>query len=629
MVTNSIIEMTYITYGWLLYGHLFILFKITGLILLPFLFLGIEAIIKSAVSNEEDGYNVREILAKFLMMVFIYIFTVPPMIAAKIDNTKIETIGCGQVEVSKRPVIPLITGVQDDGSWEEVGIPIVPYLTMKIANTIRSFIKVTAPCMEDVSVRTMSSFSGGVMEAEGNPDLQERLELFTRQCYAPALQKMNEWKKSTNESKSAAATFLFTNSDYDDSDLGIGSHAIQKMFYTDQASSIMNKKIAQCSSKGSACGWGNRMLRDPNIRAELESMANEMPLVMRGTSLTGTSSNENRCYQNEAQKNGTTTCVDCSYPWWGDSSIDGKPSEGSIAYDILNAYITRTFQKHQKKIEDTGAGINVTIYDKGIVPIEIKGYDKPWFGVKHPLNTKEYLANPESYVKRFINELSDAQTDILVNYIFGQNAKDNIENANLSSGSQAAGMGLMIGGGIAKMLSSGLSGVGEIATQLGSNIFTIATVIEAMKVLLPLSQGFVYAFWGIIMIVTFYRGEAVWKAVMGLFSLLLIPAGWDLAEVLTNSLYGLTGFGDDGLSWDDLTAVMSLLTIFYIRMFFFIITPAILFVVLNMGSAAMSASIVSAGGVAGVSSAIGGALNKLGAGKKTPPPSTGKDKPAS
>lgn len=607
MLTSSLIEMTYIAYGWILYGHIFLLLKMSGIILLPFLFLGINSIIQSAVADEEDGYNVRDVGAKLFVMILIYILSVPPMVKLELDPTQVQTLGCGNVNINMKPPIPLdLFG--KDGTWNTIHVPMIPYLTMQLANTVRGYIRATVPCMTDVSVRALASAPLTLQSLEDTPALQERVNEFAEQCYKPALSLNNEWLKSGNEASNVVYRNLLSerNIKYDDSNLGMSQGVFTTIFYSGKTHDGFQTGATKCDHMG----YGHMQCQyvAPKIEGvdeELAKIKARLPLVYRGSMGGGVSTNETACHQSEVQKTKEGTCVDCIWPWWGKSSVDGPPAKGSIAYDIIYNHIHTVFRQAVVDSQYQGKAPSFEI--------NLPGYDSGWI-FKEKIDVDAFIGNRQNYINSFINKLDTPKASNLVDYLFVENVEQ-LKGTEISSGAQIGGAVAMGIGSIANAAVSGniVGGAANLMESVGATVFTMETIIESMKIILPMTQAFIFALWGIILITIFYRPQGLWKAVLALFILMMVPAGWDMADALTNSLHDTSEVRDAG--WKNMAAFAGYFTIYAIRMIFYIITPAILFAVINIGAASLSASVLSAGGIGGALGGLTGAAKGLGAGR--------------
>lgn len=605
MLTTSLIELTYTAYGWTLYGYLFLLLKMSGLILLPFIFLGINALVQSSVNGEETGTTVRDIIANLVLMILIYILAMPPLVKLELNATRINTLGCGQIEIAGNPLIPIET-LSGQGEWNSIHIPIIPYLTIQVSNTIRNYIRGSIPCISDVSMSALASTPLLTSNFDETPLLKERIQEFSNQCYKPALALHNKWLRSGNESQRLTYQGILAGRFYDSDDLNEGNlfdDIFVDIYYAGQFSQLP-QSYGSLACKNNPNSEACRALT-PNQKAYAEAEKDvrlSLPLVYRGSSLGGTTKNLDACHQSESQKENEGTCVDCIWPWWGKSTTTGKPAKGSIAYDVMYNHLQRSFQESVAKSQMLGAPTRAQI--------SVPGYKRGWFDDR-VIDGVEYLNNPDTVIDNFINGLSNKQLLALTDHLFINNSQP-LEGTSISSGKQTLGAAAMATGSfIGAAMSGNIVGTSaNLLASLGSTLFMIETLIESLKIILPMVQAFIFSLWGVIILSVFYRPQGVWNAVIALFTVMLVPAAWDMADLLTNALYESSEVKDAG--WTNISAFTGYLTIYVIRSIFYLLIPPILFAVLKAGASGISSGIASTGAVAMLAGGLSNMARSIG-----------------
>ncbi|MBS9783486.1 MAG: conjugal transfer protein TraG N-terminal domain-containing protein [Pasteurella sp.] len=500
MNASSYLEGFLTVYGWMLYDTLYQLFSMLWLVFLPFMMLAYNYFRDVVTDDFYGSYGYfKSSFFNFIIMLLVLMFCVIPVDKITIKGTRINTV-CTKGDALTSYYDK--KGVQNSNfqfdTDQQGKVPILPSIVMRLAQGTNNVIYNTTPCVENVTNLAIAFDSSKVRD----PKLVGEMNTFVNQCYKKARERLHNFSRNAGDEAVNKLAEKFAR-EYVENDLGKNWSGWGILTGVDKSKEIniqkeyMGSKLMLFLMEPHNSGMN--YIESDKAKQAFNSVA-VSPLYTNDT-VTDMSSNSSdaSAYQ---QQTGSGP-VKCS-SWW--AKLKPKLEEDSLKDLTKNSLV----EDKKKQCDDV-------IYD-GIASMvcqnEVKRLQKMSTDTEYKEKSRQLLINSQFTYN-------------------GNIAMNQKEKSSVNTAVSAAFIGSLVGF-IPGMGDNFLSNITSTATAFYGEMFMYKVI---MKFLHPMLLMGVYAFWGIYLIVSSYRGEVVFKGLVLIYALLLLPSIWAIADHLDSYLF--------------------------------------------------------------------------------------------
>lgn len=490
MTMGSIIEMYLTAYGWQLYDLFYSIFWMTKILLYPLVRLAFDILFETVRQPGSYHSPIRDVMLKVSSVILVFILGVIPLAKFDVRNAKLESSGCGTMNLPTEMSDRLKNNFTGD-----VYVPLLPYFVMSISSGVNAVVLKNLPCAADLSTaHNLSNFS--LSEYGDVDDLKTEIRDFNQHCAARAVNITREWASSSDADRIEA--FRVLGVDYmadgwwnggkipENIDYG-GTKYLKDVFYTEEAYNNFRP-----FNNGAKKAW--------------EDMKLGLPLRIISHRVSGTHSD---CQLSEYQQNSGAGCVSCGNYW---DQLERK---------IAKNYIAGAMQITVSEALNTGKP-----------PVLVTGKRGMWGNNTVVLDPKRMDDNRfESYLNEVVGQYSSDDITNIASKSFNDSRPDSNYGRISTQGEAAALTGLFAVNTIASFGSN----LGDIAATVSK--FTIAKI--SIRVIYPMLLMMVYAMWIVYMLVSEFKGLALIKGLVMIFVLKFCTSIFAIADRMESEIMAM------------------------------------------------------------------------------------------
>lgn len=512
MNVSTYLEGFLTVYGWLIYETLYQLFSMTWLVFLPFLMLLFNFYRDIQVDNSYSGFgHFKSNIFGFLFMLFILFFCVVPLDTIKVKNTKINTV-CTQGQA----LSSINSGKAGDYGFdggEKGKVPIIPSLVMRIGQGTNNVIFRNIPCVKKVANLTMALKAANFRENDG---VLNEGNAFIKQCVRPAQERIDQIEMAISDKfVDRLAKALSDRRGHD------WSAGMQRRYMGSDLMLMMMDAGEGGVYQGALSTAATHSSQRSIVRKILATDGKPYKLSSSSPVEGVTSNNPDNSDYQKATNTGTVLCS----AWWKEIRYDMAASAAAQITNILGA-------------TDEAASKDIASSSEMSPNKRLRRSDC------RRLSSGSGLKGICDEVIKYYGSSADSVDKV----IFGA-SQNTFANAALNSGEStvlnvAAGAG--IGGAIAGMFlplgNNILSNITESAVSWYGEMYMYRIIAKFLQPMLLMG---IFAFWIFYMIVSGYRGETVFRGLVLIYVITLLPGIWAIADHIDSHLYASMFPGKD------------------------------------------------------------------------------------
>ncbi len=541
MNASSYLEGFLTVYGWMLYDTLYQLFSMLWLVFLPFAFHGYNFFRETITDDFYGSYGYfKSNFFQFIVMLFILILCVIPIDKISIKEAKVNTVCTKGEAISKYYDNKKSVKNQFKFNVEKQGkVPVLPSLVMRLAQGTNNVIYRTTPCVANVSNLALA-FDTSQVRDEG---LKNEMNEFVNQCYKKASSRLTTYERMVGEGPVNELAEGFAKK-YVKDDLHKSWEGISYWFSdVSRSREIATQKrymgsrlmLYLMDADANNLGTGLNYIEDANAQKAFKQLV-EAGSIKSNTPVTGVPTSSNDLSKNQATTG--VAPVKCGV-WW-------KKLKPKLEQDVLKDLARNSIAEDKSKSCTQVAMIKASLSAKCTKAIK----------------SMHIMTTPAEYQAKIDDLLLKSQYTHTGNAVLS-----NGETRTLDAVGTAAFLGTLVGF-VPQLNNNLLANITESAVSFYGEMFMYKIIIKFLQPMLLMG---IYAFWGIYLIVSSYRGETVFKGLVLIFAITLLPSIWAIADHLDGHLYqALFPYNDvkDATTRDSSTVERMILdgasTVFYI-----------------------------------------------------------------
>ncbi len=503
MNASSYLEGFLTVYGWMMYETLYQLFSMIWLVFLPFLMLLFNFFRDTITDNSNSGFGFfKSNLFSFLFMLAILFFCVVPLDEITITGSKVNTVCDDNVSLSDRYNDGGSSGSTDfQFDVDEKGkVPVIPSLVMRLAQGTNNVIYKNIPCISQVTNMALAFETSRIRDT----GLKDHMSAFTDQCYKKARDRILKLEE-------------------------IAGRGTKKKVAEGFARQYVNRL------GGNWGGLFSGVDEKKEIRFQEEYMGSDLMLYMMdadSTTYANIGAYLNNAQLTEWQKFATSKL-------YSDQPVDGIPGNhpdmssnqqtGNLGPVSCSTWWA-TIKPQLKEDAFKDLTINAVKSDEAAKQCWLSGVVSNFFNNACQNLVKAYykLNDPNKFEEKMDEIIFKSQVTNS-----GYAALSNDESTGIGAALNAGALASIIGF-IPGLGNNVLENITDSAVSFYAEMFMYKIIAKFLQPMLLMG---IFAFWGIYLIVSSYRGETVFRGLVLIFAITLLPSIWAIADHLDSYLY--------------------------------------------------------------------------------------------
>lgn len=502
MNTSSYLEAFLSIYGWMMYNVLYELFSMLWLIFLPFLRLAYTTFIDTvADANNRSGEFKRGIIA-FVAMLFAMFMALVPLDSMTIKDSTVNSVcipSGSKIQINGQQLTETFKfNINESGK-----VPLLPSLVMRLASGTNNVIYKTIPCTVSVN-----NFAGVIQTSEiSNPELQKEVERFEQECIVPAETRLQRLEREAPKSY-AKMLENFKKTDSKNGDGKLSSYTLVKE--RRHINSSLYKLMMEPD-------MGKAVVADPGEQKAVEEIMNSG--TGKGDSLrsqdrvTGvTSDDPDASKKQKADASAPVKCID----WWEKKLYPEltKLAEGDLALRVGREgyFVDQCYDT------DMTSNLSATYNETACKAAVANAVNDPNFH-------DEVVYRMLSYQNKSGVALSREDKLSVVGY---------------------GVVGII--GSILSFFTSKADVLGSIASNASSFYAQMFFYRVLIQLLQPMLLMGIFCFWAIYVVLSAYRWETIFKGLVLIYVISIMPGLWAITQHLDSTLWAAMYPDGQGLS---------------------------------------------------------------------------------
>lgn len=502
MNTSSYLEAFLSVYGWMMYNVLYELFAMLWLIFLPFMRLAYTTFIDTVADANNRAAELKRSIIAFIAMLFAMFLALVPMDSMKIKDSTVNSVcipAGSKINIDSNELIETFKfNINESGK-----VPLLPSLVMRLASGTNNVIYNAIPCTVSVN-----NFAGVIQTAEiTNPELQKEVERFEQECIVPAETRLQRLEREAPKSY-AKMLENFKKTDSKNGDGKLSSYTLVKE--RRHINSSLYKLMMEPD-------MGKAIVADPGEQKAVEEIMNSGtgkgdPLRTYDRVTGVTSDDPDASRKQKADSSAPVKCID----WWEKKLYPElkKMAEGDIALRVArDGYFAA-----QCYDTDMTGNLSAT-YNEGSCKAAV-------------LNAVDDANFHDEVVYRMLSYQNKSG--------LGLSREDK---------QKAGGLGAL---GVIGSILSFFTGKSDVLGSIASNASGFYAQMFFYRVLIQLLQPMllmgIFCFWAIYIILSAYRWETIFKGLVLIYVVSIMPGLWAITQHLDGTLWAAMYPDGQGLS---------------------------------------------------------------------------------
>lgn len=489
MHVSSYLEAFLSVYGWMMYNTLYDLLGMTWLIFLPFMKLGITTFIDTVADSGNSYAQFKKGLITFLLMVAALVLALVPLDKVTVKGTTVNGV-CIGIKVGDNQALKenYRFDVNESGK-----IPLLPSLVMRIAAGTNNVIYQSIPCVTDVN-----RFATAMQMSEvTDKNLVGEMQRFNQECGIPARNRMNELMyKAPKTYKNLLDQFKEKDNYVDDKETNYFNSSLYK--------TMMNPDMNNIS--------GTIDDEEKQIVEELmQSGTAQGDPIYSGSSVTDVKSdNPDNSQKQQAENKGPVSCLD----WWDTKLLPAlkEATSKDLAFRVATG-------------KDKLAKDCVAEYTS----------ETAWATI---LTGKNWGVMESACIEATEKEYGEELKDDLVYYALREGNQGSLMHREDREHAKTFSVLGIVGALLSTFLGGNTSVLSSIANSAVGFYTQMFFYRVMMQMLQPMLLMGIFCFWGFYLVLSDYRWQTIFKGLVMIFIITLMPGLWAITQHLDNALWG-------------------------------------------------------------------------------------------
>lgn len=502
MNTSSYLEAFLSVYGWMMYNVLYELFAMLWLIFLPFMRLAYTTFVDTVADANNRAAELKRGLIAFVAMLFAMFMALVPLDSMKIKDSTVNSVcipAGSKININSNELIATFKfNIDESGK-----VPLLPSLVMRMASGTNNVIYKAIPCTASVN-----NFAGVIQMSEiSDPEMLKEVERFETECIVPAETRLARLEREAPKSY-AKMLETFKKNDSKDGEGKLSSYT------TTKERRHINSSLYKLMMEPD---MGKAIVADAGEQKAVEEIMNSGtgkgdPLRTYDRVTGVTSDDPDASRKQKADSSAPVKCID----WWDKKIYPGlkKNAEGDIALRVArdNYFVSECY-------ETDFTGNLPSTYNE---------------------------ASCKAAVSQAVND-SNFHDEVIYRMLAHKN-KSGLA-LNREDVEKVAGLGTLgIIGSVLSFFTSKADVLGSIAsnaTGFYAQMFFYRVIIQLLQPMLLMG---IFCFWGIYVILSSYRWETIFKGLVLIYVISIMPGLWAITQHLDGTLWSAMYPEVNGLS---------------------------------------------------------------------------------